>query len=145
MTKFKINPKFFLYLALIQSLAATLGSLYFSEVVHLPPCSLCWYQRIFMYPIVLIIPTGIIKKDEKNLPCYVLPMTIIGGLFAFYHSLLQWKILPDQIAPCSLGVSCTTTLINLFGFVTIPFMSFLGFTVIGVCMLLSLRSKKYAK
>ncbi len=109
------------------------GSLFFSEVLKLPPCILCWYQRIFMYPLVFIIGVGIIKKD-KHLPLYVLPLSIIGGLIALFHSLLQWKVIPDAIAPCAQGVSCTTVQINLLGFITIPSMSLAAFLIITACM-----------
>lgn len=66
------------YLALIQSLAATLGSLYFSEIKHYSPCVLCWYQRILMYPLVTLLTVGTLRKD-RGLYLYVLPMSILGG------------------------------------------------------------------
>lgn len=68
--------KYILYIALIQALVATLGSLFFSEAMKLTPCKLCWLQRIFMYPLVFIITVGIIKKD-KALYLYILPLTIV--------------------------------------------------------------------
>ena len=130
--------KYILYLAFLQALIATLGSLFFSEILKFPPCVLCWYQRIAMYPLVLILAMGILKKD-KNLPLYVLPLSIIGMLIGVYHNLLYYNILPEAAAPCMLGVSCTTKFIEWFGFVTIPFLSLLGFTVITICMLLYYR------
>ena len=80
--------KYILYLAFLQALIATLGSLFFSEILKFPPCVLCWYQRIAMYPLVLILAMGILKKD-KNLPLYVLPLSIIGMLIGVYHNLLR--------------------------------------------------------
>ena len=133
--------KYILYLAFLQALIATLGSLFFSEILKFPPCVLCWYQRIAMYPLVLILAMGILKKD-KNLPLYVLPLSIIGMLIGVYHNLLYYNILPEAAAPCMLGVSCTTKFIEWFGFVTIPFLSLLGFTVITICMLLYYRYNK---
>src|SRR3990167_11058634 len=94
-----------LQLALLQATLATTGSLIFSEVLKYPPCVLCWYQRIFMYPLVVILAVGIWKKD-KNLPYFVLPLSIIGGIIAIYHNLLYYGLIPESNAPCVLGVSC---------------------------------------
>ncbi len=137
----KFIQKYILHIAWFQALVATLGSLFFSEISHFPPCSLCWYQRIFMYPIVFIIPVGILKKD-KNLPFYVLPLTAVGALIAFYHNLIYSGIIPDRFSPCFAGVSCTTKFIELFGFITIPFLSLSAFLVIAVCMLIFYKCKK---
>ncbi len=130
----KKNTKSLAYIAWGQALVATLGSLYFSEVKHFPPCTLCWYQRIFIYPLVFIIAVGIIKKD-KNLPNYVLPLTIVGWFISLFHNLLYYGIIPESSAPCVAGISCTTKFISYFGFVTIPLLSFLAFSLIIICML----------
>lgn len=127
-----------LYIALIQSLAATLGSLYYSEIKQYTPCVLCWYQRILMYPLVLLITVGILRRDKK-LDLYILPMSILGGLIALYHVLLQKGILPEAIAPCTIGASCITKHVGYFGFITIPFMSLTAFVVITICMLVYRR------
>lgn len=131
-----------LYLAWAGSLLATLGSLAFSELMKLPPCVLCWYQRSMMYPLVIILAVGIFKKD-KNVLAYSVPLVIIGWLVAVYHNLLYYKILPEAIAPCQAGISCTTKQIEWLGFITIPLLSFLGFTAIGV--LLYFTYKKFKK
>ncbi len=128
------------YVAWVMAMVAMAGSLYASEIAHLPPCLLCWYQRILMYPLVVIIAVGILKKD-KVLPFYVLPLSILGMGVAFYHYLLQRGIIPDSLAPCSLGVSCTTKYVEFFGFVTIPFLSLAAFTLITICMCYLLRRK----
>lgn len=91
-----------------------------------------------MYPLVLIIGIGILRT-EKKLYQYVLPVAGIGWVIAAYHSLLQWKIIPDALAPCVEGISCTTVQINYLGFITIPFMSLVAFTVIIACMLIEWR------
>lgn len=134
----KLITKNILYVAWIQALAAMLGSLYYSEIKNYTPCSLCWYQRILMYPLVLIIAVGILRKD-KNLPFYVLPLSILGWFIALYHILLQKGILPEAIAPCTIGASCLTKYTGYFGFITIPVMSFTAFTVINICMFIYLR------
>ena len=128
----------YLYIALVQSLLATFGSLYFSEVLHIPPCILCWYQRILMYPLTVILFVGITKKD-KILPYYVLPLSIMGMVVALYHYSLQMGIIPQSIIPCTLGISCATKYFEWFEFITIPFLSFLAFTVITVSMALPLK------
>lgn len=130
--------KYVLYMAFGQSLIAMLGSLYFSEIAKYPPCVLCWYQRIAMYPLVAIFAVGILKKD-KNVDLYAWPLVIVGWLISVYHNLLYYNILPEAAAPCIQGVSCTTKFIEWFGFVTIPFLSLLAFTFIGVCMLIYRR------
>lgn len=128
-------------MAWVTAMVATSGSLYASEIAHLPPCVLCWYQRIMMYPLVLIIAVGILKKD-KLLPFYVLPLSIIGGMVAVIHNLLYYKILPETAIPCQLGISCTTKFIEWFGFITIPFLSFMSFAVVIGCMIYLLKKNK---
>lgn len=127
-----------LYIAWVQSLLAIGGSLYFSEILKFPPCILCWYQRIFIYPLVLIIPVGIMSKDKK-LPLYVLPLSITGTVIAIYHNLLYWNILPETIAPCIAGASCTTKFVEFFGFVTIPLLSLCAFLIVDACMILCIH------
>lgn len=131
-----------LYLAFFQALIATLGSLFFSEVMKFPPCVLCWYQRIGMYPLVLIIATGILRKDT-HLASYVLPLSIIGWFIALFHNLLYYGIIPESAGPCVAGVSCTTHFFAWFGFITIPLLSFIAFSVINSCLIFyQLQQKK---
>lgn len=118
-----------MYLIFAQALAAVVGSLYFSEVRHLAPCILCWYQRIAMYPIVVISAVAILRDDRKG-AAYILPLGVIGLAIAAYHNLLYYGVLPENIQPCTFGVSCTTKFIEWLGFITIPFLSFLSFAVV---------------
>lgn len=127
-------------LALGQALVATLGSLYFSEVLKFPPCVLCWYQRICMYPLVLILGTGIVTNDKKVI-WYTLPLASIGWIIALYHNLLYYKILPESVAPCVNGVSCTTKFVEYFGFVTIPLLSWIAFSIILGFLVAAKRAK----
>jgi disulfide bond formation protein DsbB len=110
------------------SAIATFGSLYFSEVMKLPPCSLCWYQRIFMYPIVLISLINILTDSFKSIQ-HEFVFSAGGLMIAIYHNLLYYGFI-ENIVPCAQGVSCTSRLIEWFGFVTIPLLSLLGFLVI---------------
>jgi len=132
-----------LYFAWIVSIVAFLGSITFSEILKLTPCKLCWIQRIFMFPLVFILGVGIITKDEK-VPHYVLPLSLIGLTVSFYHVLLYRGILPESKAFCEAGVSCTTKYIEFFGFLSIPMMAFIAFTLITMFMIyyLSLRNLK---
>jgi disulfide bond formation protein DsbB len=123
-----------LYLAWTVALVAMLGSLYFSEIAHYPPCVLCWYQRIAMYPLVFILGFAIYKKS-RDLILPALVLAPLGWIIGLYHNLLYYKILPEAAAPCIAGVSCTTKFIEWFGFLTIPLLSFLGFTTIIVLLI----------
>lgn len=108
---------------------STLGSLFFSEIMQFPPCILCWYQRIFLFPLVFILATGLFPCD-KSVVRYALPLAAAGWLVALYHNLLYSGIIPKSIQPCSRGVSCTEDYISLFGFLTIPMLSLLSFSTI---------------
>lgn len=138
----KIIRENIIYLAFLQAIAAMAGSLFFSEVLHYPPCVLCWYQRICMYPLVALLAVGIYFKD-KYVYRYVLPLSIIGLLIGIYHNLLYYKILPEAAAPCQLGVSCTTKFIEYFGFITIPFLSLVAFTIITAIMVWLMRQQHH--
>ncbi len=129
----EIIKKNALYLAFAGSLIAMLGSLYFSEIAGFPPCVLCWYQRISMYPLAVIIGAAIYTKDRNMLiPGFIL--LIPGWLISIYHNLLYYNIIPEAAAPCVAGISCTTKFIEWFGFVTIPFLAFAGFTSIFILL-----------
>ncbi len=126
------NKDWILKISFVIALAATLGSLFFGEVLKYPPCTLCWYQRICMYPLVLIFGSAIWSND-RGFPKYSFPLSVIGLVIASYHNLLYYGVIPDSITPCSQGVSCTTKQIEILGFLTIPLMSWLSFA--AVCFL----------
>lgn len=129
-----------LYIAWVISIVATLGSLYFSEIQEFVPCELCWYQRILMYPLVLIIGVAVFSNDFK-VKRYVLPLTLIGAGIGIMHYLQQKVPSLSDLTPCAQGVPCNIEYINWFGFVTIPFLSLTAFILITICMLL-IRNKK---
>jgi len=130
-----------LYLAWIIALIATVGSLFFSEVMQLPPCVLCWYQRIAMYPLVLIIGVGIVTRDSR-MKNYALPLCLIGLAISIYHNLLYYGILPESITPCTEGISCTSRQIEWLGFITIPLMALAAFISLALCLLLYKSKEK---
>lgn len=118
---------------------ATLGSLFFSEVMQLSPCVLCWYQRIFMFPLALILPIGLFPLDRKVV-LYALPLAALGWLVAVFHLLLIAGIIPESIKPCTQGVPCSEKVIEWFGFVTIPLLSAAASTtIIGLLVLAGAR------
>lgn len=117
------------YLAWLIALVATLGSLYFSEIRGFVPCELCWYQRILMYPLAIILAVASFRNDEK-VTAYTLPLTVLGMAVASFHYAMQW--LPDLAGGglCTGGVPCSGRYINWLGFITIPFLSLIAFTLI---------------
>ena len=133
---------FLLYGAWFVSLIATLGSLYFSEIKGFIPCELCWYQRIAMYPLVLILGIATFRNDAKVF-IYVLPLSLLGGSISILHYLEQKVPGFGGIKPCVSGVPCSSEYINWFGFVTIPFLALIAFILISVAMVvLVVKNKK---
>ncbi len=112
---------------------AALGALFLSEVVKIPPCSLCWYQRIFMFPLAILLPLGLFPLDRRIVR-YTLPLALIGWLIAAFHVLLIYGVIPESLKPCTQGVPCTEIQIQWFGFVTIPLLSLLSFTIIAALL-----------
>lgn len=124
-----------LFIAWGFALLATLGSLYYSQILHLPPCVLCWYQRVCMYPLVLFLGFAAYKKNNE----FVLPaliLTLIGWLIAIYHNLLYFHILPESVAPCVAGISCTTKFSGFLAVLPIPLQALLGFTLILLILII---------
>lgn len=103
------------------------GSLWFSERENFTPCELCWYQRIAMYPLVLLLGVGALRRDDGVRP-YALALAGIGAAISVYH--VQLQAFPDQGSTCSTGASCTDRWIEVFGFVSIPVLALASFTLI---------------
>lgn len=118
-----------IYLAWAQAVFATLASLYLSEVMGFPPCNLCWYQRIAMYPLIVILTAGIVTADPR-VRNYVIPISLIGLVISGYHSLLYYDYIPTGLTACSSGIPCEARWIEWLGFAGIPFAAFTAFTVI---------------
>ncbi len=125
-------------LALFISLVATMGSLFFSEIMHFVPCSLCWYQRIFMYPLVFIF-LGYLLYPDRSLFKYSFPLVFLGLLVSIYHNLLMLGIISEDLSPCIQGVPCTSEYIKWFGFINIPLLSLVAFSAIFVLLLMTRR------
>lgn len=120
---------------------STAGSVFFSSVMEFAPCVLCWYQRICLFPLVIILAAGLFPVVDKGVVRYALPLAIAGWLTALYHTLLYSGVIPESIQPCTQGVSCTEEYIDLFGFVTIPMLSLLSFSAIIALLLVLLKRR----
>ncbi|TMM44048.1 disulfide bond formation protein B [Colwellia ponticola] len=130
---------YLLFLVWIIATSGTLISLFFSEIVQVPVCVLCWYQRIALYPLVIIVPLALFPFDITAIR-YISPLVILGWLFALFHVLIVLDIIPEAAQPCVLGVPCSETHINLWGFLNIPLMSLLTFSVIALLLFLTKKS-----
>ncbi len=130
-----------IFFSFLISLIATLGSLFFSEIMNFVPCSLCWYQRIFMYPLVFIFLINLLYPDRSVFK-YSFPLVIIGLFISIYHNLLILKIIPENLSPCVSGVPCSVDYLNYFGFITIPLLSFMAFLIIFILLTLYKKQNK---
>ena len=130
-----------LWAAWAVAVVATAGSLTLSEIYHMVPCVLCWYQRICMYPLVILLAVGIHQKNRK-IHLYALPLSLIGLGISIYHNLLYYHIIPESLAPCVNGVSCTTRQLELFGFLTIPTQALIAFVLINLFLIIHWRTNK---
>lgn len=124
------------FAAWIIAAVATLGALFLGEVMQLPPCLLCWYQRIFMFPLAIILPLGLAPWDRRIVR-YALPLALAGWGIAVFHQGLVAGWIPGSFEPCARGVPCSKTVIVLYGFATIPWLSIAAFSAIIVLLLLA--------
>ena len=131
-----------LFGAWLTALTASLGALFLGEVMGMTPCVLCWYQRIAMFPLVVVIGVGLLSSDAHS-ERYAFPLAWGGWLIALYHCLLYGGIIPAGLVPCAQGASCTEASLQLVGFISIPLMSWLAFSLILV--LLSLAKNRSSK
>lgn len=133
-----------IYLAWLVALVATGGSLFFSEVMHFVPCQLCWFQRVLMYPLILLLGIASFRHD-RGIFIYVMPMSVLGAGLSLFHYLEQ-KI-PGFGFPelCQVGVPCNVTWINWWGFVTIPFLCLTAFLIITLLMFLSRQADRISE
>lgn len=124
----------------LTALGATLGSLYFSEVMHFIPCTLCWYQRILMYPLAVILGIAFYRND-KNIYKYALPFSIFGILLSSYHTALQKVPYLQQFEMCKTGIPCSKDYLNWLGFITIPMMALVAFIIITIGLVILSQKK----
>ena len=141
MTKKSENILLFMW---VVSLTATMGSLFFSEIRGYEPCELCWIQRIFMYPLVLILGSAYVQKNARIAVTTAI-FSVIGGAISLYHYGLQKVSFLSENAPACGRVSCTGEYINIFGFITIPFLALTAFVLIAISSFMLLKDSKGEK
>jgi disulfide bond formation protein DsbB len=123
-----------LWIAWLVALAATAGSLFFSEFSHFIPCRLCWFQRIAMYPMAVILLIGAVRRDFRGAALYALPLPVLGAAVSIYHVYIENH--PEaESAGCTVGAPCSTKWIDKFGYVTIPTLALTAFAAIFVMLL----------
>jgi disulfide bond formation protein DsbB len=126
-----------LSMAFLVALLATMGSLYFSEIAHFEPCRLCWYQRIAMYPLVVILGIAAVRRDAGVRP-YGMALATIGAVISAYHVALEWVPALDT-GTCGLGPSCSVVWFRVFGFLSLPTLALIAF--LSILSLLAMVSR----
>lgn len=133
-----------LFLAFAAALLAMFGSLYFSEIRQYEPCELCWYQRIVMYPFVVLLGIATVKKDY-GIAFYTMILSAVGGMISLYHYGLQKVSFLADTAPACGRIPCTGQYINWLGFISIPFLALTAFIIVFVCSFLVWKQTKEEK
>jgi len=126
----------FVFMAWLVASVSTLGALFLGEVMGYTPCMLCWYQRICMFPLVLILAAGLFPFDRRVVR-YALPLALAGWLLAIFHWAVASGLVPERVTPCSQGVPCSVEQVTWFGFLTLPMLSVLAFSLIIALLLLT--------
>lgn len=127
-----------LFAAWIMAMAASLGAIFIGEVMGQAPCELCWFQRVFMFPLAIILGIAAFKSDRGVLP-YALPLAWAGWAIALYHFLPYRGVISEDIQPCGSGTSCVGDAMMLYGSVPIPLFSLFAFTAILYFLVLYFR------
>jgi len=130
-----------LFLAWLLALLATAGALFLGEVMGKAPCVLCWYQRIAMFPLVLVLGMGLFYSDARSVR-YALPLAGVGWAIAAYHLLVFWGVVSEGLVPCGKGSSCADADVQVAGAVPIPLLSLAAFTGILVALWMARRSAR---
>lgn len=139
----KIIADNYIYVIFVISLFGVVGSLYASEVRELTPCVLCWYQRILLYPLLIISVVSIFLQEKKAV-YYILPFSLLGMPIAFYQYLLQKTDIFDSLGgTCGgTGIACNTIYVDILGFITIPLLSFAAFSIVVILSYIRIRHLK---
>lgn len=130
-----------LFLAWMTALLATAGALFLGEVMGKPPCVLCWYQRIAMFPLVLVLGIGVFSSDARSAR-YALPLAVAGWCVAAYHVLIFWGVVSEGLVPCGKGSSCADMDVQVAGVIPIPLLSLTAFTgILAALQVVKQRTK----
>ena len=139
MRRLSLDPWISHFLAWGVALAATLGALFIGEVMGQEPCNLCWFQRIFMFPLVAILLIALLRSDVNGW-VYGLPLALLGVATSAWHTLQYAGIIPKALQPCSAtGPSCSGDNMTIFAVVPIPLLAFISFCLIATLLVLSRR------
>jgi len=130
-----------LFLAWLIASSATAGALFLGEVMGMTPCVLCWYQRIAMFPLALILGVGLLDVDGRGIR-YASPLAWVGWGIALYHCLIFWGVVSEGLTPCGKGSSCADADVQVAGFVPIPLLSLIAFTAILALLRFAKRKVK---
>jgi disulfide bond formation protein DsbB len=123
------------------ALLATAGALFLGEVMGMTPCVLCWYQRIAMFPLVLVLGAALLASDAGSVR-YALPLALAGWAIALYHLLVFWGVVSEGRVPCGKGASCADADVQVAGGVPIPLLSLAAFTAIVVLLWIAKQRAK---
>ena len=124
--------------AWLVAVIATAGALFIGEVMLMVPCQLCWYQRIAMFPLALILGIACFSEDRRG-AIYALPLALAGTAIAAYHTLLVAGVIPKSWIPCGAGVSCADQKLEILNGVQIPWLSLIAFAAISLLLIQFLR------
>jgi disulfide bond formation protein DsbB len=136
----KISPWTLVFAAWLVATLSALGALFLGEIMGLTPCVLCWYQRIFMFPLVFVLAVGLFPFDAKVVR-YALPLACTGLLIAIFHLLLTAGVIPETMTPCTQGVPCAKVQVQWFGFITIPLLSAFSFFIVNALLIATYLKK----
>lgn len=131
---------FLLFVSWVVAIAATLGALFIGEILGKTPCYLCWHQRVFMFPLAILLGIAVWRTDMA-VARYALPLAVMGWLIAATHLLLIWDIIPRAIEPCGAGPSCSGSNMTIFGWLPLPLLSLLAFTLIAAGLFIVMRGR----
>jgi disulfide bond formation protein DsbB len=129
-----------LFTTWLVALVSTLAALFIGEIMGQTPCVLCWYQRIFMFPLAIILGVALYRGNTA-VSAYALPLAAGGWLVAAFHVLLYFKMIPEDIKPCGTSGSCTDAQMTIFGGVPLPLLALIAFTIIFVLLTLLQRKR----
>jgi disulfide bond formation protein DsbB len=132
------NPWGLLLAVWLLAVASTLAALFIGEVMGKTPCVLCWFQRIFMFPLAVLLTIACYRSDFA-VWIYALPLAVIGWGIALYHCLLFVGVIPESLKPCSAGTSCSGADMLIFTSVPLPLISLAAFTAIVLLLVLIRR------
>lgn len=127
-----------LFCAWLVALVSTIGVLFVGEIMGQLPCVLCWFQRAFMFPLVLLLGTACCLSDT-GVWRYALPLAVMGWLIALYHNLLYFGLIPESIKPCGAGPSCSGADMTILSGVPLPLLSLGAFSLLIILLVLTRR------